>query len=93
MTMKSEKIIFLVYPCMEIVCESSTSPLAIHNDPETNDLREYARITLHPSRNWFNGQVIPAGSLTWTKHASMLSAEQTASIIREAKKIEESNND
>lgn len=90
--MKANKIVFLQYPCMMVVCESSQSPREIHNDPETGDLREYARITLQPSRHWFNDQVTPAGSLTWTKHAGMLTEEQTARIIHEAKRIEAQNN-
>lgn len=40
--MKANKIVFLYYPCMVIVCESIETPNS--TDPETNDLREYARI-------------------------------------------------
>ena len=90
--MKALNIIFLYFPTMLIACESSKSPREIHNDPETGDLREYARITLRPSQNWFDGKVTPAGALTWTKHAHMLTEEQTGLIVSQAKKIETQNN-
>ena len=43
--MKANKIVFLYYPCMVIVCESIETPNS--TDPETNDLREYALSLIH----------------------------------------------
>lgn len=77
--MKATKIIFLVYPCMIVVCESSTTPNC--KDPETNDLREYAKIQR------FSTEYTKAGTLIWTKNASMLSYEQRMSIHRYASKV------
>lgn len=80
--MKANKIVFLYYPCMVIVCESIETPNS--TDPETNDLREYARIVRFSYETKFfpKFEFLPAGSIEWTKHADMLSKEQRDSIER-----------
>lgn len=67
--MKANKIVFLYFPCMVIVCESIETPNS--KDPETNDSREYARIQRYPPE---------VGTIQWTKHADMLSQEQRRKI-------------
>lgn len=80
--MKANKIVFLYQPCMVIVCESMETPNS--TDPETNDLREYARIVRFSYETKFfpEFEFLPAGSIEWTKHADMLSKKQRDSIER-----------
>lgn len=84
--MKATKLVFLCFPCRVVVCESSTTPGS--TDPETGDLREYARITPKTSAIggvWFTRFEF-AGAIEWTKHAVMLTDEQRAQIERRAAK-------
>ncbi|MCE8566494.1 hypothetical protein K0F19_07550 [Bacteroides fragilis] len=87
--MKANKIVFLYQPCMVIVCESIEFPNSI--DPETNDLREYARIVRFSYETKFFPyfEFIPAGSIEWTKHADMLSKEQRDSIEKCSQRLRE----
>ena len=80
--MKANKIVFLYQPCMVIVCESIGSHNSI--DPETNDLREYARIVRFSYETKFFPEFdfIPSGSIEWSQHADMLSKEHRDSIKR-----------
>lgn len=87
--MKANKIVFLYQPCMEIVCESMETPNS--KDPETNDLREYARIVRFSYETKFFPyfEFTPAGSIEWTKHADMLSKEQIDSIEKCSQRLRE----
>lgn len=90
--MKAEEIVFLHYPCMVVVCESANTPNS--TDPETNDIREYARIIKESYvRDCCSGyQLVPAGKIKWTKHIAMLSEghirliEQVSDRLREEDK-------
>lgn len=78
--MKASKIIFCYFPCRIVVCESADTPNCI--DPETKDLREYARIVPHTVKTggiWLSRFEF-AGDIEWTKHADMLTEEQRAVI-------------
>lgn len=82
--MKAKKIVFLKFPCREVVCETWESPEAI--DPKTHDLREYAQIvprTAEIGGIWVT-QFEFAGQIEWTEHAGMLSDEQRAQIEHHA---------
>ena len=84
--MKAKEIIFLEYPCCEIVCSRD-------NDPETNDLREYARIVRHTQECggvWVT-RFDFAGQIEWTKHAKDLTPEQRATIERAAARYAEAD--
>lgn len=78
--MKATKLVFLNFPCRVVVCESSTTPGS--TDPETGDLREYARIC--PRTEAIGGVWLTrfdfAGEIEYTKHAAMLTDEQRAQI-------------
>jgi hypothetical protein len=67
---------------MVIVCESIETTNS--TDPETNDLREYARIVRFSYETKFfpKFEFLPAGSIEWAKHADMLSKKQRDSIER-----------
>lgn len=72
---KANKIVFLNYPCRVVVCESSDSPNAIA--PNTNDLREYARIvprTAETGGVWVT-RFDFAGQIEWSEHTDMLTDE------------------
>lgn len=85
------KLAFLVYPCRVVVCESCDTPNS--TDRETNDLREYARIT--PRTSEIGGIWLTrfefAGTIEWSKHAWMLTPEQRAAIENEAAKYAEAD--
>ena len=86
-TNKATKIVFLNLPCRVVVCESGETYGS--TDPETNDLREYARIvprTKECGGIWIT-QFEFAGEIEWTKHAGMLTNEQRAQIVAHAAKL------
>lgn len=86
-TNKATKIVFLDFPCRVVVCESGETYGS--TDPETNDLREYARIvprTKECGGLWIT-QFEFAGEIEWTKHAGMLTNEQRAQIVAHAAKL------
>ena len=88
-TNKATKIVFLNFPCRVVVCESGETYGS--TDPETNDLREYARIvprTKECGGLWIT-QFEFAGTIEWSKHAQMLSSEQRTAIESEAAKYAE----
>lgn len=88
---KATKLVFLHFPCRVVVCESIDSPDC--KDPETHDLREYARIT--PRTEEVGGVWITqfefAGEIEWSKHAHMLSDDQREQIEAYAECIAEAN--
>ena len=90
---KATKLVFMHFPCRVVVAESIDSPDC--NDPETHDLREYARIT--PRTEEVGGMWITqfefAGEIEWSKHAHMLSDEQRKQIEAYAACIAEANNE
>lgn len=77
-TKTATKLVFLNFPCRVVVCESGDTYGS--TDPETNDLREYARII--PKTKACGGIWITqfefAGKIEWSKHAGMLTNEQRA---------------
>lgn len=88
-TKAATKLVFLNFPCRVVVCESGETYGS--TDPETNDLREYARIvprTKECGGIWIT-QFEFAGTIEWSKHAQMLSPEQRAAIESEAAKYAE----
>lgn len=87
--MKSTELHFLEYPCRVVVCESCFTPGSF--DPETNDSREYARIipeTAEIGGIWLTKFEF-AGTIEWSKHASMLTDEHRAQIEAMAAKYAE----
>lgn len=89
--MKANKIVFLYFPCMVVVCESCKTPGCI--DPETNDLREYARITRYSYETecYPVFDYVAAGNLCFTKHATLLTDEQREQIKAHAAKLAEAD--
>lgn len=87
--MKAEKIVFLHYPCMIVVCESINTPNS--TDPETHDLREYARIVKESYLiDCYPGyKLVPAGEIRWTKHEGMLSEDQKRLIEQASERLRE----
>lgn len=86
-TKTATKLMFLNFPCRVVVCESGETYGS--TDPETNDLREYARIvprTKECGGIWIT-QFEYAGTVEWTKHAVMLTNEQRAQIEAHAAKL------
>lgn len=89
--MKAKEIVFLAYPCRVVVAESCYTPGS--TDPETNDIREYARIvprTKECGGLWIT-QFEFAGEIEWSKHAHMLSDDQREQIEAYAECIAEAN--
>lgn len=78
--MKATKIVFLRYPCRIVVSESCDTPNSY--DHKTHDQREYARII--PTTEQIGGIWLTrfefAGTIEWSKHATMLTDEQRAQI-------------
>lgn len=89
--MNATKIVFLRYPCMVVVCESCMTPG--HQDPKTNDSREYARIVRfsHETEFYPMFDYVPAGQINYTTHAAMLTDEQRAKIEAYAAKLAEAD--
>lgn len=88
-TKQATKLVFLNFPGRVVVCESGETYGS--TDPETNDLREYARIvpkTMECGGIWIT-QFEFAGTIEWTKHAGMLTNEQRAQIDARAARIAE----
>lgn len=86
-TKKATKLVSLNFPCRVVVCESGDTYGS--TDPETNDLREYARIVPRTKERggiWIS-QFEFAGEIEWTKHAVMLTNEQRAQIEAEAARL------
>lgn len=89
--MKANKIVFLYFPCMVVVCESCETPGYI--DPETNDSREYARITRYSyeTEHYPMFDYVAAGGVWFSKHATMLTDEQREQIKAHAAKLAEAD--
>ena len=86
-TKQATKLVFLNFPCRVVVCESGDTYGS--TDPETNDLREYARIVPRTKERggiWIT-QFEFAGEIEWTKHAVMLTNEQRAQIEAHAARL------
>lgn len=86
-TKQATKLVFLNFPGRVVVCESGETYGS--TDPETNDLREYARIvpkTMECGGIWIT-QFEFAGTIEWTKHAGMLTNEQRAQIEAHAARL------
>lgn len=90
-TKTATKLVFLNFPCRVIVCESGDTYGS--TDPETNDLREYARIVPRTKEcgGIFITQFEFAGEIEWTKHAGMLNDEQRAQIEAHAAQLAEAD--
>lgn len=86
-TNKATKIVFLNFPCIVVVCESCETPGYI--DPETNGIREYARIRRYSSETEHYPMLdyVAAGEIWFSKHATMLTDEQREQIKAHAAKL------
>lgn len=89
-------LVYLTYPNRIIVCESSRTDNQDYRDPETGDLREYARIVPRTQQCGYDYEnMCPefeyAGTVEWTKHATMLEDWQREQIIVAACAIAETD--
>ena len=90
--MKSEEIVFLVFPNRIVVCESCTSSLG--ENPETRDLYEYARIVKYcqPTNLWETHYEY-TGDIEWSKYAEWLRPEHKEEILRFAERMRADNSE